>query len=150
MFAPWRARLLRDEVSGRWLDLGCGDGWALRELPGGVGVDVDPREPGVLALENGQIPLGHGAVEAVWCSHVLQFVPDALGLLHECRRVLAPGGKLVVTVPWTVLAPDPMDLQVRCFNPRSLRRMLEAAGFASRVRPRGRSLVARAVRTPAR
>lgn len=147
MFAAWRRELLRSEIDGRWLDLGCGDGWALRELPGGIGVDVEPRSPEVLRLEGVAIPLGHGEVDAVWCSHVLQFVPDALGLLHEARRVLRPTGKLVVTVPWTVLAPDPMAAQLRCFNPRSLRRILHAAGFDARVRARGRQLVASAVRS---
>lgn len=146
MYARWRRDLLRAEMGGAWLDLGAGDGWALEVVPGGVGVDVAPSRDGILPLEDGAIPLGHAAVDAVWCSHVLQFVPDALGLLHECRRVLRPGGRLVVTVPWTVLAPDPMDRQVRAFNPRSLRRILAAAGFHARVRPRGRALVARAVR----
>lgn len=141
-FAHWRRDLLRREIAGRWLDLGCGDGWALDALPGGVGVDVEPSRPGVLPLAGVTIPLGHGEVDAVWCSHVLQFVPDALGLLHEARRVLRPQGPIVVTVPWTILAPDPMDLQVRAFTPRSLRRVLDAAGFTARVRPRGRQLVA--------
>lgn len=147
MYAPWRRDLLRAEIGGEWLDLGAGDGWALDAVAGGIGVDVEPSRPDILALQDGAIPLAHGAVDAVWCSHVLQFVPDALGLLHECRRVLRPGGRLVVTVPWTVLAPDPMDLQVRGFNPRSLRRILEAAGFEARVRPRGRTLIARAARS---
>ena len=146
MYAPWRRDLLRREVSGRWLDLGCGDGWALDLLPGGLGADLEPDRPGVLALDGTHIPLEHGSLDAVWCSHVLQFVPEALELLQECRRVLRPGGRLVITVPWTVLAPDPMNLQVRCFNPRSLRRILAAAGFQAHVRPRGRSLIARAVR----
>jgi SAM-dependent methyltransferase len=147
MFAPWRRDLLRREIAGRWLDLGSGDGWALDELPGGVGVDIEPSRPEILRLDGTAIPLGHGSVDSVWCSHVLQFVPDALGLLHEARRVLAPGGKLVVTVPWTVLAPDPMDLQLRSFNPRSLRRILDAAGFDARVRVHGRQLIATAVRS---
>jgi SAM-dependent methyltransferase len=137
MFAPWRRQLLRREVAGEWLDLGPGEGWALRELPGGVAAE----------FEDGAIPLGHGAVDAIWCSHVLQFVPDALGLLHECRRVLRPGGKLVVTVPLVrPRIPDPMDLQVRFFTPRSLRRILQAAGFEPRVRLRWGTLIAVAIR----
>ena len=148
MYAPWRRDLLRREVAGRWLDLGAGDGWALDELPDGVGVDVDPRRPGVLAFDGRELPLEHGSLDAVWCSHVLQFVPDALGLLQECRRVLRPRGRLVLTVPLArPRVPDPMDLQVRFFTPRSLRRILRAAGFDPRVRLRWGTLIATAERS---
>ena len=136
-FAPWRRELLRREVSGDWLDLGPGDGWALEALPGGVGAEFDGE----------QIPLAHAAVDCVWCSHVLQFVPRPLELLQEVRRVLRPGGRLVITVPLVrPRIPDPLDLQVRFFTPRSLRRLLDAAGFDARVRLRLGTLIAVAVR----
>lgn len=133
MFASWRRDLLRREISGEWLDLGPGSGWAQEVVPRGVGAEFDGE----------QIPLAHASVDAVWCSHVLQFVPGALELLQEVRRVLRPGGKVVITVPLVrPRIPDPMDLQVRFFTPRSLRRLLEAAGFDARVRLRLGTLIA--------
>ena len=133
MFAEWRRELLRREVSGEWLDLGPGDGWAQGALPGGVGAEFDGE----------QIACAHGAFDAVWCSHVLQFVPEPLVCLQEVRRVLRPGGKVVVTVPLVrPRIPDPLDRQVRFFTPRSLRRLLRAAGFHARVRVRWGTLIA--------
>lgn len=137
MYAPWRKRLLRTEVSGEWLDLGPGDGWALEALPGGVGAEFDGE----------QVPLAHASMDAVWCSHVLQFVPEPLVVLQEVRRVLRPGGKVVLTVPHVrPRIPDPLDEQVRFYTRRSLRRLLEAAGFDARVRRRLGTLIAVGVR----
>ena len=93
-----------------WLDLGCGAGRFVGAAPGGIGVDVAEaaleraREnvPGGdfrTVNADGTLPLGHGEVEFVWCSEVLEHVPDALGLLQEARRVLKPGGRLLVTTP---------------------------------------------------
>ena len=130
--------MLLREISGDWLDLGPGDGWALEALPGGVGAEFDGE----------QIALEHGSVDAVWCSHVLQFVPEPLLLLQEVRRVLRPGGKLVVTVPHVrPRVPNPLDKQVRFFTARSLKQLLRAAGFDVRVKRRLGTLIAVAVRT---
>jgi SAM-dependent methyltransferase len=137
MYGPWRRDLLLREISGEWLDLGPGDGWAQRDVPGGVGAEFDGE----------QIAHAHGSFDAVWCSHVLQFVPEPLLAVQEARRVLRPGGKLVVTVPLVrPRIPDPMDRQVRFFTPRSLRRLLDAAGFDARVRMRLGTLIAIGVR----
>jgi len=160
---PWawearRALLLADARPGdRVLDLGCGAGRfvaALREAgarPVGVelaeaalerarrnvpGADLRLMEP------DGSIPLGHGEADLVWCSEVLEHVPDTGALLNEVRRVLAPGGRLLVTVPDHGLLRrvlialfrhdahyDPLGQHVRFYTGRSLAGTLEATGF---------------------
>ena len=184
---PWawerrRALLLGAVRPGeRVLDLGCGAGRfvaALRDAgadPVGVELAEAALErarrnvPGAdlrLVEPDGSLPLGHGEVGLVWCSEVLEHVPDTVALLTEVRRVLAPGGRLLVTVPdhgrlrraLIALARheahyDPLGQHVRFYTRRSLAGALHATGFKDvRIEPLGgppllrSALAARAVR----
>jgi len=84
----------------------------------------------------------------VWCSHVLEHVPDDRKAMSEIRRVLAPGGMAVIQVP--VDAPrtdedpsvtDPQERlrrfkqedHVRIYGPDVVKR-LESAGLGVEVR----------------
>lgn len=180
-FAERRALLLAEVQRGeRVLDLGCGAGrflGVLREA-GAEAVGVELAEaaaeraranvPGAdvrLVAEDGSLPLGHGEVDLVWCSEVLEHVPDVAHLLLEARRVLRRGGRLLLTVPFhgrlqaAAIALtrfevhfDPLGQHVRFFTARSLAGALDAAGYApvaigSRGPPPARRmLTARAVR----
>jgi SAM-dependent methyltransferase len=181
-FAERRTLLLAEAQAGeRVLDLGCGAGRFLAVLreagvePVGVELAQAAAEraranvPGAdvrLVTADGSLPLGHGEVDLVWCSEVLEHVPDAEHMLLEARRVLRRGGRLLLTVPFhgRVQAAlvgltrfdahfDPQGQHVRFFTARSLRRTLDAAGFGpTRIQARGgvpplrRMLVARASR----
>ena len=82
---------------------------------------------------DGSLPLEHGEVDLVWCSEVLEHVVDTTGFLTEVRRVLRPGGRLLLTVPdhgrlkRTLLALarheahyDPQGQHLRFYTRRSL------------------------------
>jgi SAM-dependent methyltransferase len=184
---PWawerrRALLLGEARPGeRVLDLGCGTGRfvaALRDA-GADAVGVELAEtalrraranaPGAdlrLVEPDGSLPLDHGSVDLVWCSEVLEHVADTEHLLLEVRRVLRPGGRLLVTVPFhgrvkgALIALlrfdahfDPLGQHLRFYTARSLRATLERSGFdAVQVRPWGgppllrTALTARALR----
>jgi len=184
---PWawgqrRALLLAELRPGeRVLDLGCGAGRFVAAA-GAAGADVVGVELAQAALErarrnvpgadlrllepDGSLPLGHGEVDLVWCSEVLEHVPDTVALLTEARRVLGQGGRLLVTVPdhgrlkRTLIALgrheahyDPLGQHLRFYTRRSLAGALEATGFTDvRSEPLGgapllrRALVARALR----
>jgi len=162
------------------LDLGCGEGAFSAGLAAAgarpVGVDVAgealrrarERHPGLdfrRAAPGEPLPLEDGAVDVVWASEVLAFVPDTARVLAEVRRVLRPEGRLLVTTPAhgrvrglvrgldTDL--DPLGPALRFYTRRSLRAALEAFGF-DQVSLRGaggaplvrETLLARARRAP--
>jgi SAM-dependent methyltransferase len=184
---PWawerrRALLLGEARAGeRVLDLGCGAGRFVAAL-GGAGAHAVGVELAEGALErarrnvpeaelhllgpDGAIPLEDGSVDLVWCSEVVEHVPDTAGLLSEARRVLRTGGRLLVTTPSHDLPRrllialarfdahfDPLGQHLRFFTRTSLAETLERSRFDDvAVRPWGgvpllrRSLVARAHR----
>jgi 2-polyprenyl-6-hydroxyphenyl methylase/3-demethylubiquinone-9 3-methyltransferase len=163
----------------RVLDIGCGSGWFSQALDSAgftvSGVDVAgealrrarERCPGVefaLAGERGELPFATGCFDAAWLGDVLEHVQDGLGLLAEAHRVLVPGGLLVASTPdhgralrlWLGISAraferrfEPRSDHVRFFTRRSLRALLDAAGFAEieiRARRGGLWATARAAR----
>lgn len=93
------------------LDPGCGTGWqaaGLRRAAPGVavlGLDLSAgmlgraRAAGAWPLvqaDAGWLPLADGSVDLVVTRGVLHHLPDVVGALAEWRRVLRPGGAVVV------------------------------------------------------
>lgn len=103
---------LRHLPPGRVLDAGCGDGFytaALRER--GLDPTGADATPGLLAharaarpdlafveADLGALPFAGAAFGGAFCLTVLEWVPDPLAALRELRRVVRPGGALVLGV----------------------------------------------------
>lgn len=129
----------------RLAELGCGSGGMLEALGRfgtAVGVEMDPtlraraRERG-LDVRAGAlpdtIPLEPGRWDAVCLFDVLEHVDDEAGALAACRRLLAPGGRLFVTVPayaWLWSRHDELLGHRRRYTARALRRAAERGGYA--------------------
>jgi arsenite methyltransferase len=162
-----RRRLVREALGAatgeRILDVGCGPGFFCAELaeevgPSGSVLGLD-TSAAMLALaarrcashanielrqaDAGSLPAGDGDFDAALCVQVLEYVPDATAALSEMRRVLRPGGRIVVwDVDWATLSirsEDPALTQriLRAWDehlthrslPRTLAARLRAAGF---------------------
>ena len=97
--------------SGRVLDAGCGSGGNLGTYAGQgevLGVDMDLealehalgrgyRAVGVASL--GGLPFRDGTFDLVCATDVVEHLDGDVEALRELRRVTAPGGHLLVTVP---------------------------------------------------
>jgi SAM-dependent methyltransferase len=105
---PWlEERLDRLAGAGPVLDLGCGRGYWMEHLAqrgmAALGVEHDPararlaaRCGPVVAGDGAYLPVAAASVGVVWCLHVLHHLPDPAGVLAEARRVLRPGGTLIL------------------------------------------------------
>lgn len=140
----------------RLLDVGCGTGALLaavrRQAPGveATGVDLTPEMlrvargklgggTGLAAADAMRLPFAPGSFEAVVSSSSFHYWPEPGAALAELRRVLRPGGRLVIT-DWCddYLACRVCDLVLRVVDPAHRRaygshqceRLMRRADFA--------------------
>jgi len=92
----------------RLLDLGAGTGWWSGAFSRWYeGIDVIAIEPSaamrdrrvyprMVAGDAAHLPLSDGSVDAVWLSTVIHHIPDLAAAARELRRVLRPGGRVLI------------------------------------------------------
>jgi ubiquinone/menaquinone biosynthesis C-methylase UbiE len=161
LFAERRTFLLDHVEPGDLvLDVGCGEGAfaaavaALEATPVCVEVADEPlrrlraRFPDLgdvrRAVAGEPLPVADAEVDAVWAGEVIEHVVDIGAFASDLRRVLKPGGPLLVTTPdhhrrlLAHFAADPKAFDehfhpyadhLRFFTERTLRMVLEDAGF---------------------
>lgn len=107
----WRERKVRAwlPARARVLDIGCFQGEFLEHLGGAIrdsiGLDplARPRQTATFQLraEGFADPLGFpaGRFDAITLLATLEHIRDKAPLAREARRLLAPGGRLIMTVP---------------------------------------------------
>jgi SAM-dependent methyltransferase len=90
--------------------------------------------PDVLA-DLHELPLADAVFDCVVCTEVLEHVGDPARVLAELRRVLRPGGRLLLTTPFVLeLHEEPFDFYR--YTSHGLRRLVEGAGLrVERVEP---------------
>jgi len=165
-FLPW--------PRGHLVDFGCGNGaQTLRfaeKFDRITGVDINPdftvafdqeiarRGLGdritTVATDGGPVPLPDGSADCLTSFTVLEHVADERETLAEMRRLLRPGGRLLLTVPnrWWLFETHGADLpllpwnrvpfvswwptrlhdryaRARIYRKRQVRRLLTEAGF---------------------
>ena len=135
--------------TGTVLEAGCGEGY-------GAGL-IATRAERVLALDYdapttehvarrypdvtvaranlAQLPLRDGSIDVIAHFQVIEHLWDQAWFLAECRRVLAPGGRLLVTTPNRLTFTPDSDTPLNPFHtrelaPSELAALLADAGFA--------------------
>jgi SAM-dependent methyltransferase len=149
LLTAFRLRRSGKPEGGTILDAGCGTGGLLarlaRELPQcpAAGLDADAgacaaaraksRVP-VCAGSASALPFSDRSLAAIFSADVLcHRNVDDMAALRDFHRCLATGGVLVINLPaygWLLSAHDRAVHNVRRYDRRTLRRMLEGAGFA--------------------
>jgi SAM-dependent methyltransferase len=141
-----RRHLVRD--TGVILEIGCSSGYLLTELCRdfsradviGSDVVIEPlrqlaaRLPDVafLRFDVTACPLPDASVDAVVMLNVLEHIDDDVGALAAARRILKPGGVLVLEVPAGPRLYDAYDRYLqhrRRYAARDVRQLLRAAGL---------------------
>jgi 2-polyprenyl-3-methyl-5-hydroxy-6-metoxy-1,4-benzoquinol methylase len=158
LFFPERRQGIESQVmflpaqsGAKLLDVGCGSGERLEKMQrlGWTVSGVDFDEAAVKIAKARELDVYCGSIPGVWfppetfdvitMNHVIEHVPDPIELLQECKRILKPGGRIVVVTPnssswghrlfkknWRGLEP-PRHLHI--FGPSSIEQTLRRAGL---------------------
>jgi len=128
----------------RILDAGCGTGRNLVEFgPLGTAAGADPSPTAVAfchergldgVIESGieELPFDDGSFDLILATDVLEHIERDDRAARELRRVAAPNGRLLVTVPaymWLWSQHDETHHHVRRYTAPRLRQVLTAAGW---------------------
>ncbi len=150
-----------DLAGARVLDVGCGTGILTTRLRTELGADVvagcdfsfgmleqafeRTRDVAWMQGDALRLPVRDAAVDAIVCTEAFHWFPDHDAALREFRRVLAPGGRLLVALvnvragaTSRVAAASSQVLGTPAYWPTraEMRTQVEAAGFEVRSQRR--------------
>lgn len=123
----------------RHLDVGCSMGTLLNEIGATTKTGVEPgAEHRAIAREAGID--AHATIEdlkatdpepfdLVTLSHVLEHTTDPVGFLDELRPLIAPGGRLLIEVPYLYRSLAYELAHLLCFARPTLDATVHAAGY---------------------
>lgn len=166
---PWRELTARERLDdlkrfvtkGRFLEIGCSTGEMLAAASSSftaMGVEADERTSRAArargldvfngALHDARFPDGYFDAAAMY--HVIEHVPSPREELRELRRIIKPGGWLVIETPniatlwyrllgarWRQFIPD----HIFFFTPQTGVRLCESVGFEIReLRSAGKAM----------
>lgn len=126
------------------LDIGSGAGGTLRELErygSAVGVDISPRAVDycrhrgcrrLVRVGERDLPFAPGVFDLIVALDVIEHIDDDRAALSDYRRLLKPGGRLLLTAPayrWLWSWHDQVNHHRRRYTRRGLEKVLAEAGL---------------------
>mgnify|MGYP006289734203 CR=1 FL=1 len=142
--------LLDIERDDRVLDIGCGTGFAteglLEEVDTVYGLDQSPHQlekayekfgkrDGPVKFHLGdaeRLPFRENSFDVVWSSGSIEYWPNPVDALEECRRVAKPGGQVLIVgpnYPNSSVFQRLADAIMLFYDEREADRMFREAGF---------------------
>jgi 2-polyprenyl-3-methyl-5-hydroxy-6-metoxy-1,4-benzoquinol methylase len=143
-------QILKHGRPGRWLDVGCSSG-VFVEAARQLGMEAEGIEISETAGQQGKargLPIFRSTLEAwnpayrystITAFDVIEHVLDPLDFLEHARRLLEPGGTLVITTPNQASLPRKLmgsrwyfyipEEHLHFFNPATLRLAFRRAGL---------------------
>jgi len=134
--------LVRSFVNGdqRVVELGCG---SKKTIDRAIGVDripkgeVIPHLLGAISVADivadvqNSLPFEENSQDVLIARHILEHMVDTVGAVNNWKKVVRPGGKLIIAVPdERVTSSIPLNPEhVHAFTQESLRGILELCGF---------------------
>lgn len=129
---------LNKYLPGKTLDVGCGVGHFLRFRDNITGIDVNEYNIQYLVssgfqaklITNSSFPLDTNEFDSVIMDNVIEHIEDPESTLQEIRRVLKPGGLVVIGVPGQKGYVSDSDHKV-FYNENALVMLLQKHGFTN-------------------
>jgi SAM-dependent methyltransferase len=117
---PAKFRFVRDRSKGIVLDIGCASRWPENVVPRGSYVALDNYRTGKtrygaspdVFCDAASLPFRDGCIGTVLLLDVLEHLKDPVRSLVEVARILEPGGRLLLQVPFLYpLHDEPFDFR---------------------------------------
>lgn len=129
--------LLPHKKDQKFLDIGCGDGVLLSLIKKGklYGVDLDQDslnfastkiQAKLIKAKAEKLPFKNNFFDVVIATEIIEHLSRPQLMLQEIKRVLKPGGKIIITTPLKSISGLTDLLHVREFSPAELSALISA------------------------
>jgi GT2 family glycosyltransferase len=132
--------ICRKYATGKVLELGCG---GTKTVPDSMGLDIVPHGEFIPGLPGTQsiadmcadiketLPCEDRSFDTIIARHLLEHMIDPIRVLEDWKRVLKPGGKLILALPnQAIRSTIPLNFQhVHAYTPDSIQTMMEKLGW---------------------
>ena len=129
-------------IKGTVLEIGCGEGYGIQELApiANKYIAIDKYESSYISKDSklkydinfiqAEVPplkeIDSDSIDFVVTFQVIEHIQDDKFFLSEIKRVLKPGGKLVLTTPNILMSLTRSPWHVREYTPEKMREIIES------------------------